>query len=370
MPAASEGPPAAGARPQESIHSKFASGSEGTPSITQATVLVVDDEESNVRLLRRMLARAGFTDVRATSDPREVAALVAESEPDVVLLDLHMPERDGFQVLEDLAPYTRGTGTKGVPLPVIMLTGDSSPAVKRHALALGAKDFVAKPFDAPEVVLRINNLLETRHLHLVLQKQNATLEATVQERTRALEEAQAEVLERLATAGEFRDDDTGGHTQRVGERAGRLARSLGLPTAQVELISLAAPLHDVGKIGIPDSILLKPGKLTPEEFAVMQSHTTLGAAILAGGRTALVRMAERIARSHHERWDGAGYPDGLTGEAIPLEARLVAVADVYDALTSDRPYRLAWPLDRVVAHIREGSGRHFDPSVVAAFLGA
>jgi putative two-component system response regulator len=358
------------ARPQESLPSKLTGGAEGMTAITRASVLVVDDEDSNIRLLRRMLARAGFTDVRATSDPREVAALVAESEPDVVLLDLHMPERDGFQVLEDLAAYTRGTGTKGVPLPVIMLTGDSSPAVKRHALALGAKDFVAKPFDAPEVVLRINNLLETRHLHLALQKQNATLEATVHERTRALEEAQAEVLERLATAGEFRDDDTGEHTQRVGERAGRLARSLGLPAEQVELIRLAAPLHDVGKIGIPDSILLKPGKLAPEEFAVMQTHTTLGAAILAGGRTALVRMAERIARSHHERWDGTGYPDGLAGEAIPLEARLVAVADVYDALTSDRPYRLAWALDRVVAHMREGAGSHFDPAVVAAFLGA
>jgi putative two-component system response regulator len=337
-------------------------------SVTRASVLVVDDEESNLRLLRRILTRAGFTEIRATTDPRQVAALVADAEPDVVLLDLHMPGRDGFEVLEDLAPLTRGTDSPGGPLPVIMLTGDASPAVKRQALALGAKDFVAKPFDVPEIVLRIHNLLETRELHRALWKQNAALETTVQERTRALEDSQAEMLARLAAASEFRDDDTGQHTQRVGESAAQLAKALGLSTSQVELIRHAAPLHDVGKIGVPDSILLKPGKLTPEELAIMQTHTTVGAAMLAGGRTPLVQMSERIARSHHERWDGTGYPDRLAGVAIPLEARLVAVADVFDALTSDRPYRRAWAMDRVVAHMREGAGSHFDPVIVDAFL--
>jgi putative two-component system response regulator len=306
--------------------------------------------------------------VRTTTDAREVATLVAADEPDVVLLDLHMPGRDGFGVLDDLAPYTRATDSAGGPLPVIMLTGDTSPAVKRKALAHGAKDFVAKPFDAPEVVLRIHNLLETRALHRALRQQNAVLEVTVRERTRALEDAQTEVLERLAAAGEFRDDDTGQHTRRVGDGAARLASALGLSAPQIELIRRAAPLHDVGKIGIPDHVLLKPGRLTPEELAVMQTHTTLGARMLAGGNTELVQMAERIALCHHERWDGTGYPRGLAGDAIPLEARLVAVVDVYDALTSDRPYRRAWEVSKVRAHIEEGAGGHFDPLVVAAFL--
>lgn len=342
----------------------------GGPAATAdaARVLVVDDEESNIRLLLRLLARAGFTDARGTTDPSEVAALVAEAEPDVMLLDVHMPGRSGFAVLEELAPYTRNGSRPRGPLPVLMLTGDASNEAKRRALALGAKDFVAKPFDAQEVVLRIRNLLETRRLYCELRAQNAVLELKVHERTRDLEEAQIEVLQRLAAAGEFRDDDTGQHTQRVGEAAARIAEALGLPAGQVELLRRTAPLHDVGKIGIPDSILLKPGRLTPEEVAVMQTHTTVGAAMLAGGRTPLVQMAERIARSHHERWDGTGYPDRLSGSSIPLEARLVAVADVFDALTSDRPYRRAWELARVIAHMQEGAGTHFDPSVVEAFL--
>jgi putative two-component system response regulator len=336
----------------------------------RAHVLIVDDEMDNVTLLRRILSRAGFTDVRFTTDPRAVGTLVFADEPDIVLLDLHMPGRDGFQVLEELASLTGGDPLAGGRMPVLILTGDASVSAKRRALALGARDFVAKPFDGPEVVLRIRNMLETRQLHRALRAQNVALEAIVLARTRELEQAQMEVLERLAVAGEFRDDDTGEHTRRVGEGAARLARMLSLPEPLVELIRQAAPLHDVGKIGIPDSVLLKPGRLSPEELAVMQTHTTLGAAMLAGGRTPLVQTAERIARSHHEHWNGGGYPDRLAGDAIPLEARLVAVADVYDALTSDRPYRSAWERDRVIAHIEMGAGNHFDPDVVAAFMRA
>jgi putative two-component system response regulator len=193
----------------------------------------------------------------------------------------------------------------------------------------------------------------------------------VTERRQASESArlgQLEVLERLAAAAEYRDDDTGQHTHRVGTLAADLAKVLGLPAEQVDLVRRAAPLHDVGKIAIPDSILLKPGRLTPEEYTVMQAHALVGARILSGGRSPLVQMAERIARSHHERWDGTGYPDRLAGEQIPLEARIVAVADVYDALTSDRPYRPAWPRERVLAEIAQGAGTHFDPRVARAFL--
>jgi len=332
--------------------------------VERARILVVDDEETNVRLLQRILARAGYDNVQSTIDPTGVAVLYAEYQPDLILLDLHMPGRDGFAVLEDLAPYLAGGGY----VPVLMVTGDGSAEAKRRALALGAKDFVAKPFDAAEVLLRIRNLLETRRLYSLLTHQNSVLESKVQERTRDLEESQAEVLERLANAGEFRDDETGRHAHRVGELAARLALALGLPARQVELVRRAAPLHDVGKIGVPDSILLKTGRLTPGEFDVMKTHTVVGAALLSGGRSELVTLAQRIARSHHERWDGTGYPDGLAGEAIPLEARLVAVADVVDALSHDRPYRPAWPMDAVLAELRRGCGTQFDPAVVDAFF--
>ena len=341
-------------------------GAAGTPRAASpdAQILVVDDQESNVRVLHRILTRAGYTNVRSTTDSRRVATLCAEDPPDLVLLDLHMPGRDGFLVLEDLAPYTSGGGH----LPVIMLTGDASTEMKRRALAMGAKDFVAKPFDGAEVLLRIANLLETRLLYRALAHQNSVLEATVQERTRELEASRLEVLERLAVAAEFRDDETGRHTQRVGELASRLARAHGLPAAQVQLMRLAAPLHDVGKIAVPDGVLRKPGRLTPDEFAVMRTHTVLGAQMLSGGGSALITLAAQVAECHHERWDGSGYPHGLAGDIIPIEARLVAVADVMDALSHDRPYRAAWPLAEVFAEIRRGRGTHFDPDVVDTFF--
>jgi putative two-component system response regulator len=249
-----------------------------------------------------------------------------------------------------------------------MLTADSSNETKRRALAGGVKDFLTKPFDAAECVLRIENLLETRSLYTTISKQNEFLEERVAERTRELEGAQVEILQRLAAAAEFRDDETGEHTHRVGQLAALLATGVGLSAAQVDLIRRAAPLHDVGKIGIPDSILRKPGRLTHEERRIMQTHVTIGAAMLAGGRSVLVQTAERIARSHHERWDGKGYPDGHAGERIPIEARVVAVVDFLDALTHKRPYRPAWSLERAVAKIVAGRESHFDPAVVDALL--
>ena len=335
-----------------------------TPMAAGARILVVDDQDSNLQVLQRILARAGYTNVHCTSEGAAVAALCEANSPDLVLLDLHMPNRDGFLVLEDLAQFTTGGGH----LPVLMLTGDTTQEVKRRALRLGAKDFVAKPFDRAEVLLRIRNLLETRLLYRALANQNAELEATVRERTMELEASRLEVLERLALAAEFRDDDTGHHTHRVGELAAALAQAHGLPPKQIELVRLAAPLHDVGKIAVPDDVLRKPGRLTPEEFAIMRTHTVRGAEMLAGGGSTLIKLAADIALCHHERWDGSGYPHGLAGAAIPIEARLVAVADVMDALSHDRPYRAAWPLADVFAEIRRGSGTHFDPSVVDTFF--
>ena len=331
--------------------------------LLEARILAADDEEANLRLMRRILERAGFRHFACTTDPREVPRLFAEVRPDLVMLDLHMPGMDGMEVIEALAPAL-GEGY----LPVLMISGDLTPEARQRALSRGARDFLSKPYDPQEAVLRIRNLLQTRFLHLEVQRQNADLAARVAARTRELEAAQVEVLERLAQAAELRDGDTGEHTRRVGELSGRIAAGLGLGAEWVAMLRRAAPLHDVGKIGVPDGILLKPGPLTPAERARMQEHTTIGGQILAQGHSGLITMAERIAVAHHERWDGGGYPGGLAGEAIPLEARIVAVADFFDALTHDRPYRRAWTPDRVRDEIRRSAGAHFDPRVAATFL--
>jgi len=249
-----------------------------------------------------------------------------------------------------------------------VLTADATPDAKRRALSAGARDFLTKPLDHIEVLLRIRNLLETRLLHVQLANQNQILDERVRLRTRELEAARVEILERLAVAAEYRDDDTGKHTARVGFVSARIAAAMDRPPSEVELIRRAAPLHDVGKIGIPDAILLKPGKLTPEEWAVMKEHAPIGAGILGGSTAPVLQLAEEIAASHHERWEGGGYPRGLAGTQIPLASRIVAVADVLDATTHERPYKPAWPLEDALAEIEAQAGRHFDPEVVEVFL--
>ncbi len=330
----------------------------------RARVLVVDDEPICVKAVTIILTRAGYSHVEGLTDPCLAEARFREFAPDLVLLDLRMPVMDGLQVLKKLVAAT----PPATYLPVVMLTGDDRPEVREQALAAGARDFLTKPFDRAEVLLRIRNLLETRALHRELQAKNNELETRVVERTAELADSQLEVLERLARAGEYRDDDTGHHTMRVADMAAKLAASLDLPAAEVDLIARAAPLHDVGKIGVPDSILLKPGRLTPDETTVMRRHTIIGATMLCGGHSRLVRMAETIARSHHEWWDGSGYPDGISGESIPLCARIVAIVDFFDALTHDRPYRHAMSLDTTLTEVTRMRGQHFDPSLVDAFF--
>jgi putative two-component system response regulator len=332
-------------------------------TLKNAQILIVDDQEANVRLLERILQKAGYANLRSTTDPREVLSLYGDSPPDLILLDLKMPHLDGLGVMKQLAPQI----PPGTYLPILVLTADITPEAKQRALSGGARDFLTKPFDTTEVILRIKNLLETRFLHLELQNQNQTLEQKVRERTRELEEAQIEILERLAGAAEARDYLTGKHTQRVGETSAALARTLGVHETQVELIRRAAPLHDVGKIGIPDHILLKPGGLTPSEFEEMKTHTTIGARILSGSKFPLLKLAEEIALTHHERWDGTGYPLGLKGEDIPLAGRIVAVADAYDAFTSDRPYRKALSPGETWEILWDGAGTQWDGNVVEAF---
>jgi len=273
-----------------------------------------------------------------------------------------MPHFDGLEVMDQLNEIAEASY-----LPILILSGDLTPEARREALSRGAKDFVSKPFQQDELLLRIKTLLETRFLYIQIQGQNQLLEAKVRERTRELVEAQIEIIERLAVAAEFRDDNTGQHTHRVGQMSALVAKQLGLPDPQVSLIRRAAELHDVGKIGVPDAILLKMGKLTPEEFEVVKTHTVIGARILSGGKFPLLRLAEEIAFSHHERWDGEGYAR-IRGVNVPLAGRIVAVADVFDALTQQRPYKPAWPVAEAIGEIDRQRARQFDPDVVEAFL--
>ena len=331
--------------------------------IKNAHVLIVDDQDANVLFLEAILRKAGYTNFRSTTDAREVLPLFQQQRPDLILLDLMMPHHNGFEIMEQLNPLT----PEDSYLPILVLTADVSPETRRRALASGANDFLVKPFDPREAVLRIHNLLSVWFLHLLPQQQNQILEQKVRERTHELEESQLEILERLAQAAEFRDDDTGQHTRRVGEMAALLAQKLELNDEHIEIMRRAAPLHDVGKIGISDTILLKPAKLTPEEFAIIKTHTTIGARLLSGGRSDFVRLAETIALCHHERWDGNGYPQGLAGENIPIEGRIVAITDVFDALTHERPYKKAWTIEDARTEILSQSAKQFDPRVVEAF---
>lgn len=333
------------------------------PAVKSARVLIVDDEPSNVRFLERLLEVSDIPDVVSTTDSSDVVDLCVEREPDLIVLDLNMPAPDGFEVMGMLSPWIHGSPR----LPVLVATADVSPETKRRALSAGASDFLTKPLDPSEVVTRIENLLAVRLLHAELRRQNKALEERVGERTSELEQANVELLEPLAFAAEYRDEDPHEHTLRVGRTSALLARQLELPDHVVAVMDRAARLHDVGKIGLSDSVLLNTGRYTPEDFELMKTHVVIGAEILKRGRSLLLRTAADIARTHHERWDGSGYLEGLHGEEIPVAARIVAVADTFDALTRRRPYRDAMPLPDAVAEIRGLAGRDFDPRVVGAF---
>jgi putative two-component system response regulator len=333
-------------------------------NLSDCRILIVDDQAANVTALETVLGFAGYTNMKGLSDSREAFTFFTEFAPDLVILDLHMPHVDGLGVIDLLAGVIRPDDY----LPILVLTGDASAEAKQKALSRGAHDFLSKPLNSAEVLLRVGNLLQTRFLHLQLKAQNTSLENKVQERTAQFADAQVEMLQRLAVAAEYRDDETGHHTQRVGILCAMLASAIGQSEQEVELMRLAAPLHDVGKIGIPDRIFLKPDQLTPAEFEIMKSHTTIGGEILGRSRFPILQLARQIALSHHERWDGLGYPQGIAGYMIPLPGRITAVADVFDALTHARPYKEAWPVEKAMATIRQESGRHFDPTLVTAFV--
>lgn len=332
--------------------------------ILQGKILIVDDQKTNIRLLEHMLRSAGYLSISATQDPLEACELHRKNHYDLILLDLQMPSMDGFAVMERL----KWTAPDSY-LPVLVIT--AHPEHKLRALQAGAKDFVSTPFELAEVLARVHNLLEVRLLHMALKYHNEMLEHRVGERTAELQENYLETILTMTRAAEHRDGETGAHVQRIAYYSGKLAELLGMDEAYVDCIFVASPMHDIGKIGIHDHVLLKPGCFTPEEWQIMRGHTLMGAKILGSSKSPYLQMAAEIALNHHERWDGSGYPNGKRGDEIPLSARIMNICDIYDALRSQRPYKPAYEHNRAVHIITHGDGRvlpqHFDPKILAIF---
>jgi len=326
-------------------------------------LLVIDDSRSSLTLIGNILKQVNPGDIELCLDPVAALKKCDESQYDLVIVDHIMPGMDGVEFIAALRarPSYR-------TVPIVMVTSDLDKSVRIAAIRNGATDFLRKPFDPIELEARVRNLLALRQAQVELADRALWLSREVEQATAHLLASEEEVIYRLARAIEYRDGDTGDHVSRVAQICKLIAEGLGLTPRHCRMIYLAAPLHDIGKIGIADAILTKPGRLTPEEMTRMRAHVTIGARILEGGKSELIRTAELIAESHHERWDGTGYPAGISGADIPIEARIVAIADVFDALCSDRPYKAAWPMDEAHAEILRCSGSHFDPACVEAFL--
>jgi len=350
-----------------------------------AKVMIVDDERVNIKVVQKILKLAGYGNFVTSTDPVLVMEMISKEMPDVIVLDIMMPVVSGLDILRALHQDERLAH-----IPTIVVTAADNDQTRMEALELGATDFLVKPVNAAELVMRVRNSLLIKAHHDHLNRYATEMERQVRRRTAELAASRLELIHCLARIAEYRDNETGHHVIRVGRYSGIIARQLGLDEEFVELIEHAAPLHDMGKVGIPDAILLKPDKLTPEEFAIMQKHTTygkrtcdpmshdewrafkthtfLGELVLNAQSSPIITMAAKIALTHHEKWDGTGYPLGLSGEDIPLAGRIVAVADVFDALSSKRPYKAALPQDECFAIMEENRGTHFDPAVLDAFM--
>jgi putative two-component system response regulator len=356
------------------------------PEAGSPKIAVVDDEPLNAALIVNLLADAGFRRCVWTADANDVVSFLRRERPDIVLLDLTLSEIDSIELLRQLRDDERLAH-----VPTIVVTGADDRAPRLQALDIGISDFLTKPIDPTELIPRVRNAWSVRSYQERLERQACELDRVVRERTAELALSRLELIHCLGRAAEYRDNETGRHVVRVGHYVGVVARQLGLDSRLVELMELAAPLHDVGKIGIPDAILRKPGSLAVDEYRIMQQHCDLGSRIfndavddsnadmvgthpelglsfIAEYVSPVLRMAASIAVTHHERWDGTGYPKGLKGTDIPLEGRITAVADVFDALSTPRVYKPAYPLERCFEILREGRGAHFDPDVLDAFF--
>jgi putative two-component system response regulator len=336
---------------------------ERVDSANDSRIMIVDDEPVNLKLLGKMLLAEGYTNVLTIADSRQVLEAYCDAPVDLILLDINMPHLNGYEVMAQLKKL-------GDPLlpPILVLTAQSGKEFLMKALSEGARDFLSKPFNRYELLARVRNLLDAHLALRFMYDQKGILEEMVRKRTAEVIQSRLEIVQRLGRASEYRDNETGRHVLRMSHSAALLAHHLGWSEERCDLLLNACPMHDLGKIGISDTILLKPARLTDEERAIVETHTTIGADILSGSNNELLETARIIALTHHEKWDGSGYPGKLSGEAIPIEGRIAAIVDVFDALTSVRPYKKAWPVDEAALEIRSQSGIHFDPELVAHFL--
>ena len=344
----------------------------------QAKILVADDEKINRMVLQDILLTQGYEIIQA-ADGVEALERARKDTPDVVLLDLHMPKMNGLEVTKQMKADKQLRH-----IPLIIVTGLDDMDLRVKALRFGADDFLVKPPHMAELIARVRALVKVKAYHDHMVNYQKELQKEVSKRTHQLKKALVELkkthhqlknsslqtIYSLSRASEYKDEDTAEHIQRISYYAAAVGRRLGLDDNAIEMILYASPMHDIGKIGIPDRILLKPGKLDPQEWAIMKEHTTFGDEILSKGTNGFIKFARVIALTHHEKWDGSGYPKGLKGEKIPIGGRITAVADVFDALTSNRPYKKAFPIDKSLKIMQESSGSHFDPEVVGAFFKA
>jgi len=331
--------------------------------LKDAKILIVDDERNNLMVLEELLDDDGFTNFVCEQYPVEAIKLYAKNDYDLVLLDLSMPDKTGFDVMD---AFRQVDGAH--PPPILVLTALSDKGTKIRALTGGASDFIAKPFDHEEVICRVHNLIKLHLAQKALLNQKRVLEEKVSQRTQQLNESKLDAIYRLGLVADYRDTETSDHTRRVGRVSHILAKALNLPDEYCEVILHAAPMHDIGKVGIPDSILLKPGALDADEWEVMKRHSEMGADIFKDSPSEILQVAGEIALTHHEKWDGTGYPYALKGKDIPVSGRIVAIADVFDALNSDRPYKKAWPLEEVKTFMHEQQGIMFDSEIMGEFF--